>query len=106
LIETFAQKKTFDVINQLMNFYELSVYSNHENDNDTTQIIFRKNNVDEYMNTLLRTWNIDWQRILKLEKKNMIDETQQLTLKWTDDIIDENEHKIKKQRMKNACWLR
>ncbi len=89
-----------------MKFYELSVYSNHESDNDIIQIELRDDNVNEYMNTLLKTWNIDWQRVLKLEKKYMSDEAQQLISKRTDDIIDENDHMIKKQRMKNVYWLR
>jgi hypothetical protein len=29
-----------------------------------------------------------------------------LISKRTDDIIDENDHMIKKQRMKNVYWLR
>jgi hypothetical protein len=32
----------------------------------------------------------------------MSDEAQQLISKRTDDIIDENDHMIKKQRMKNV----
>ncbi len=83
-----------------MQFYELNVYSNHDNDNDIIQIIFRKNNVDEYMKTLLTTWKIDWQRILKLESKNMKDESQQLISKRTNDINDEDEQKIKKRKRK------
>jgi hypothetical protein len=38
-----------------MQFYELNVYSNHDNDNDIIQKIFRENNVDEYMKILLTT---------------------------------------------------
>ncbi len=83
-----------------MQFYELNVYSNHDNDNDIIQIIFRKNNVDEYMKTLMTTWKIDWQRILKLESKNMKDESQQLISKRTNDINDEDEQKIKKRKRK------
>jgi hypothetical protein len=85
-----------------MQFYGLSVYSDHHNDNDITQIIFRKDNVDEYMKILLTTWEIDWQRILKLESKNMKDESQELISKRTNDISDEHEQKIQKQRKKDA----
>ncbi len=89
-----------------MQFYELNVYSNYDNDNDIIQKILRKNNVDEYIKTLLTTWRIDWKIVFKLEKKHMKDESQQLITKRTNDVIDEDKQKINKQRKKNAYWIR
>ncbi len=77
------------------------ICSNEDNESDATRMIIQEKSVDEHMKDLLAKWDLNWFKILKLEKKHMKAETSQERLKRKNDVSNEEKQQIKKLNKRN-----
>ncbi|KAL8952165.1 MAG: hypothetical protein Q9222_001903 [Ikaeria aurantiellina] len=65
-----AQQRAANTILSLANFYDAIPFCHDENPTDTTGAGVRTETVDDYMETLLAAWGMDWQKISDLCKQH------------------------------------
>lgn len=93
--EAHAQQKALRTILELVEFYDIKIYSDEESESDATEVILDELTVDEYMDALLAEWGMEWQKVLKLGMQHMQSQPQQAGAKRGGDVAGGGEKKKK-----------
>jgi hypothetical protein len=82
--------------------FDVKIHFDYVNENEVTKVSFESFTVNEYMNDLLTVWELNWHKILQLEKQILEVQTWQTKIKREAKLIETRKKTIKKNKKTNT----